>query len=62
MYFNQKAISNVQNSLSNRYNGNDSFGTFNDSFNLKVKRGFFSDRWYLFIAFPYMEKLSILTK
>ena len=39
MYFNQKAINNVQ-SLSNKYNGIDSFVIFNDGFNLNQKRFF----------------------
>ena len=40
MYFNHKAES-----LSNKYNGIDSFATFNDGFYLKIKRDSFSDRW-----------------
>ena len=32
-------------SLSNKYNGIDSFTTFNDGFSFKIKIYYFSDRW-----------------
>ena len=32
-------------SLSNKYNGINSFATFNDGFNLKIKRDSFNERW-----------------
>ena len=45
MYFNQKAINNFSESLSNKYNGIDTFATFDDGFNFKIKRDSFSDIW-----------------
>ena len=60
MYFNQKIINYVR----SHYQTNiiDSFATFNDGFNLKIKRDSFSDKYQLFIPFPNMKKLSILAK
>ena len=44
MCFNQNVINDVQ-SHYQKNNGIDCFATFNDGFNLKIKRDSFSDRW-----------------